>query len=390
LAHPTGSPAGIELADAPRRPWIAVHLLFVRDSLEAVLANGRDHKVHLPGNMLRVPLRSPAAPSTAWLELRHASELDLRLETSGDLAWRSQMIGAPGEVRRLLDAEIEILSVDVSSASAIGELEDCDEMPVKLVFSDDAFLFDPPSIERLTVVEFLQRLQPGDRIVVDGLLDDDRVVEVFAALIDERAADQGRGNKNKVEGSIVELLPESRAFRLRLMRVKKAGAGFPSPTPRELTIGAGDAKIKHLPRRGRHRGHLAYDSLDKGMFVEVEWHGAVVDGRVAAHKINIKGEDDRRSPVLVELEGRVREVDGDRKLLVLTPTTGDAFRIGERSHPTAVVEIGPESVIVQKVDGRYRIIDLGDVAVGRRATVLGRHLVENRIQALLVRIGGVD
>jgi hypothetical protein len=237
--------------------------------------------------------------------------------------------------------------------------------------------------DQVGVDEFLARLVAGERLVVDGWLDTWRNVQVTAAFAD---ADDPppHDQKTEVVGEIVELQPEARQLVLQVNRIEKGGRDLPSRRPLLLDVRVDDrTRIKWVPRRARHRGHLEFDDLRAGMLVEVEWHGPSTPP-VVAHKIDIRAE--HAAPAIRVLHGTVREIDLAAGRVRLAAARDEPFRFGRDRYEAVDVLVDGETILLRKSDGRLREIDLPDVAPGDRAWVLGRHLEGPRLRALVMSV----
>ena len=121
-----------------------------------------------------------------------------------------------------------------------------------------------------TPTAFLAGLNVSDVVVVGGALD--AASRTTAAIVERPEAvtpGPGNGRKNKVRGYVRAVARSS--FELEITTIKIGGRGLGS----RIDVQTNGSKLKYIPRYGRHRGHAGGPALTVGMYVEVEWHGAL-------------------------------------------------------------------------------------------------------------------
>lgn len=382
LASPLGGTSGMFLPDVERRPWESVHLRFVPGTLRARLPGGQVVSVETPSSGLSALFRSGERSLAPWIVLRHTGKVALRATAGGSWRWDPSMAVSNGDVHHLRQAIVRVLGVHVTDRRVTGELRRCASMPVTLHFSDSARLTRESNPDPLTPEEFLSGLSAGAEILIDGILIVGEEIEVIAAHHDDEPGG-GRGQKTKVLGRILELVKQSETFRLQVEEVRVGGRDLPNTRPLVLTVRARDSKVKWVPRRGRHRGHLPFDALEKDMFVEVEYHGRATELTVKAHKINIRAE--RRHPFLHEVEGVLLELKVKERHFVLGPLDGGGFHLDGRHYTSLTVEVTEETVFVRRTRDAYYLVELESLRLGDRMWLLGTHSGNGHLVATLVR-----
>lgn len=388
LTHPLGEASGLRLAPPPLATFVALHLLFLGD-LEARADNGVTEAVQAP-TQVRVPFRTPLllGPDRGWLALSHDGPLRLERRGSGTLGWDPRLIaGLDQHFLHLARAQVVAVAPEALAADVL--LTSLGGVAARVDFAEATQLGRISSDDDLTPRQFVDGLRVGTRLLVSGLLTEERTITAVAAFDlgpNDDDDDDDEGRKSEVRGTIVELLPADRSFQLRVQEVRKGGDDLSTQRPLLLTVRAGDAKIKWVPRHARHRGHLGFDALRVGMCVEVEWFGPVVDGTVKAHKIDIRG-DGPPPPLHHELEGRVTAVQADAREIVLAPASKDVFELGDERLVSLTVRVPENAVVIDTRGDAPRTVAFEALAVQQDVFVRGWRDGERLVATIVLILG---
>ena len=375
LAHPGGSSSVLQLPAPSVGAWSTMYLVMEPNSARARMQSGVERSVDLPNGVVSVLFGERLAPTTRGFAIRHAKKLELQ-DQNGRLRWKSTLVAIAPRSTMLKDAQVEIESVDVQARKASGRLRQSDRLLVTLDFPSSARLIKDTSNEPLSPERFLSGLGKGARLIVDGIMDREQRIQVSAAI---HSSDKDDGQKSKVEGTILEILDQQKAFKLRVLRVKKNKAQLPE-APFTLHVRAGSSKIRYLGRLSRQFRDFA--SLRRGMFVELEFKGPARDLAVDAFKIKIKSLD---RAFFYEVAARVKSIDLAEKTFVVVPMEG-RLRFGKKELSVARVHVSESTLIVREQKDQRTIIGLGDVRVLDRVKMIVRLVGDNALDAELVRV----
>ena len=376
LAHPAASSSMLELPAPSSGAWSTMHLVIQADSVRARLGSGPERSVEVPNGVMTVHFAEKLTPATRGFAIRHAKKLELQ-DQNGRLRWTSVLVAMAPEGVLLKDAHVVVDSVDVDARRAHGRLVDNERLAVALEFPESARLVRDTSNELLSPTRFLEGLTNGSRLIVDGIMDRERRIQVSAAI--HSVEDRDDNKKSKVEGTIAEILERDKAFKLRVVRVKKNRAQLPA-APFTLHVRAASSKIRYLGRLSRHFRDFA--SLRRGMFIELEFKGPARELAVDAFKIKIKSLD---RAFLHEVRARVKSIDLAAKSFVVTPIEG-RLKIGKKELEEARVHVNDATLIVLEQNDQRKVIGLDDLRALDHVRMIVRLVGDKDLEAELVRV----
>jgi hypothetical protein len=374
LTHPLGEASGLRLAPPPVATYVAVHLLFLPGGLEAIGENGVTERVQGP-TQVRVAFDAPVALGPGrggWLALAHDGAIQLT-RRGAVLDWNPRLV-AGTDKHFVHMARGQVVKIDRDALAADVMLTSLRDVAVHVRFADATSLGRRSSDENLTPKEFVDGLRIGSKLLISGVLNDDRSINAVAAFDlgheDDDDDDEHKGPKSEARGAIVELLPADKSFRFRIQEVRKGGTDLPKDRPLTITVRVDDAKIKWVPRHARHKGHLPFDALKVGMCVEVEWFGPAKDGAVKAHKIDIRSEGET-PPAHHELKGRITEIVAATRTLLLSPAAKDYFELGDERIVTLPVHVPANATVIDARGSTPRTVGFEAFAAEQNVFVRG-------------------
>ncbi len=347
LADPDGEFCSVSVANLPTDIYTAVHLVFAPGSVRAHHADGHESQLRLAASNLRVAFEVPTQFPTRERDIvRIGNRGDAFDGTGGSSATPIDpgFDGGPSSGVPVRYARLEVLSIDAQSRRITAELSTSGHPTVAAEFADGAILIHDDV--QLAVDDFLAALQIGSIVqIVDGELVTDaanqRKLTVFVAVDLGIEDPHGNGRKSEVHGCISAIDAASEHLTLGLYRVDKGVENLPDPLPGTLDVDAGSARIKWVPRHGRHPGHLPFSALTVGMSVEVEWLGPAGNGVVPAMKVDIR---EASSAPLRSFAGDVSAIDGTSNQLTLG--LDSPIEVGGTSYTSADVRLTNDTIVL--------------------------------------------
>lgn len=389
LADPAGRSSGIELTGAPAGVYQAAQIMLTPGSLTATVPGGAAQPVTGVPTPVRIPfdqlLQVPSADE--GFVARHVDEVVLSPGPNGVLQWDPIIDGRLRDLLPMFDLRMTIAEIDTAALRAVAWVPNWNGARVTLRFQAAARLELGGQV--VSTAEFINHLEHGMEIAVDGLVDGARLLWVLAASDDVPRPPVASGNKSEVLGAITELDPANPAFTLRVLRVRKAAAAFAAGVPAELVVlVSGKTNVKWNPRWGGGGAQVGYSALHVGQQAWVEWHGAAPNGVVTAHKVDITAGGPGRHHAAIA--GRVQVVKTSANEIVVASANGAGFTIGKQTHPFVTVEVEPATFVVRREGARgVFLIAQSEIVSGEAIFVLGRpEGGEPRLRATLVVVGG--
>ncbi len=370
LARPSGTPVGLRLASVPTGTFVALRILLAEDGVTATDANGRVEVVSVPSREVRLTF-DPLFTGGRWLLLGNAKAPQLS-RVGGRLSWTPDLVVRPGDAHPVASTTLGVAAVDGTGIS--GTLAELGNLRVTGRLDDGAELSDDSGPRDRS--GFVGDLRSGDEVECDGVLTGDGTLRV------RRAHRRGRGEAEaKVYGRITELLAGVPAIRVQVQEIVRTSPGLvASPLP-VLTVLTASA---HIHRSGLRAERLTFAALAVDQRVEVEWRGAVVDGTVRAHEVEI--EDGSGNGNGGEIEGQVGSVDLSLRVLVAVPRGDDPLLVGGRSVASATIVVAPNTVITREAAGSTQVVGLDAAQTGDRIWIVGRVVEPQRVEAVVVRL----
>lgn len=374
LVRPSGTPGGIRLPALPSGTYVALRLMLAENGVIATDGNGRVETVTVPSRELRVPFAS-AFGSARWLLLGNVKTPQLT-RTGGVLTWTPDLAARSGDAHLLPTTSMSLGAV--TGGELVGTLSSCGDLRVSGSLDDGADLSDDSGARDRS--GFLGDLRSGDDLDCDGVLTGDGSFHI------RRAHRRSRGQTEaKVYGRITELLPAVPAIKVQVQEIVRSSSGLvASPLP-VLTVLTGSAHIHHS---GLRTERLTFAALAVDQRVEIEWRGAVVDGTVTAHEVEIEdgsgsGGGGNGSH---EIEGQVGSVDLGQRLIVAVPRGDDPLVVGGQNVPSATIALTANTVITREAGGTTRVVGLDAAVNGDRIWIIGRVVEPQRVEAVVVRL----
>lgn len=370
LVRPSGTPGGIRLPALPGGTYVALRLMLAENGVTATDGSGRVETVTVPTRDLRVPFAS-AFGSARWLLLGNVKAPQLT-RTGGVLTWTPDLAARSGDAHLLPSASLSLGAI--TGGELVGTLSACGDLRVSGRLDDGADLSDDSGARDRS--GFLRDLRSGDDLDCDGVLTGDGGFHI------RRAHRRSRGQTEaKVYGRITELLPAVPAIKIQVQEIVRSSPGLvASPLP-VLTVRTESAHIHHS---GVRTERLPFAALAVDQRVEVEWRGAVVDGTVSAHEVEI--EDGNGNGGGTEIEGQVGSVDLGQRLIVAVPRGDDPLLVGGQSVPSATIVLPATTVITREAGGTTRTVGLDAAVNGDRIWIIGRVVEPQRVEAVVVRL----
>lgn len=312
LTDPLGSTETVEIDAVPDGVFVAAHMVFVEDSMVVTGPLGARQPLPDAPTTLRAVFDKPLdnrGGGAPRVQVRHSGDSLLRQISGGRYRFTPVLFGGEGDVALFFGALVEVLRVDSANLKAVGAIGDLEFM---LKFDPSTILVREPMEDPISVDAFVDGLEEGAWLLLDGALDGDVLLVRSAVDLEEDPTPTrpGTGRKSKMLGVITSIDADAESYGFDVIGIQKAGRGVPVDFPISLEVQAGDARIKVVPRRGRHRGHLPFSALEPDMLVETEWFDAPSgDGVITAQKVNIRR---GRNPFAVcSVRGVITEVDED-------------------------------------------------------------------------------
>lgn len=373
VSDPLGATMGFELQDFGPGKFVAVHISFVTNTLEYRISSGSTETITLQGGSIEAPFDRPlqaTAMGAWWFELRHRAPVALIPgATPSEVIWLPDMVAHAGGTTLLRDNRFEVSSVDQVAGTVMGRLLDLDDMPATARFLSNAVLILGGT--GYDEAGFLANLSVGDELQIYGVLDGrSELLIAFAERLDDPLAGPGNGRKNRVRGTIERVDQKTGEISVEVFEILIGGKSLPGSVPGMLELDASPAKIKWVPRYGRHGGHLPVSALESGMYVGVEWHNSSNGHNkpLAAHKVNIRSKG--RLPYVHFLQGVVESVDLGNQVVVLRSETG-GYTFGNQTYQTLTLRFAADALLVEDEAGSAKAIGLGDLEVGDDLEIQG-------------------
>ncbi len=373
-ARPDAATRSLTLKRAPSGQFIAARLLLGSGSAWVERAGERT-PLDLTTTDLKVAFVEPVDFSVGevpQIALRHS--LDSTPPEVGT-PWAPRLVGEVVARAALRLARATVQSVDPGGDPAVTiTLDRLFDRTVALSFDDKALLQREPTLDPLSVTDFVAGLAVGHRLLVEGDLVGFRAVEADAAV--DLGPVDAQGNRGRMHGTIDTVESDGDRIAVVWDRIGLGRDLLPDPLPKRFAVGAKEARIRWVPRHGRPSDLLEEEDLRVGMTVVVHWEGVAGDPLVAT-RIDIRSELQAPGRLVV---GEVTSIDRDgATFAVRVPDR----RPGGGGDPLTV-EVLPRTGFVDGNGGR--ILGFEDLQPGGEVRVRGRGASREKLRATLVEI----
>jgi hypothetical protein len=381
LADPDGAFSSVSVRDPGPDVYSKLHLVFAGGTVRLQHPDGQDERVQLSSANQVVPIDPQRVfPKDDDRIIVIVNRRPYTGGPGGNIV-EPDLGGGPTDTVPVRYARMTVLSIDSVNRQLVAELSIDGAPSVDVLFAMPSLLLRDDA--QLGVDDFLAGLSIGSTIqVVDGELETDaqggRTLTVYAAVDLGLEDPNGNGRKSEVHGCIASIDSVAETFTLGLFTVDKGVHNLPDPLPGTLAVAADGARIKWVPRLGRHTGHLPFSALQVGMSVEVEWHGPALTGSVPAHKVDIR--DEVASP-LWSLGGAVTGVDATSD--ELTIELGDPLAVGSSSYASVRLALASDTLVL---GGDATQVPIGRFQIGDVVFALARQDQDDRFVTTYVRI----
>ena len=271
LVRTDGATETLGIDAPPAGSYVALRILLAGS--EAVVdSGGAARRISLGSRELRVPFANAVDASNGLLlGLRHTAAF---VDPGENGTWQPALAPADPDVLSLRLARVDVASTSLDG-TVLGTLGD---RAVELFFAPDAVLLRDPDLEPLSIDAFVNGVAPGHRLLVDGLLELGRTVQVSAAVDLGPRDRSGRGNNGfgEIRGVILEFDDEDE-FDMSVLEVLSGRDRLPDPLPRRIEVDVDDSRLFVVPQPGRPAGPIEADDLEVGMTVQVRWREPIDD-----------------------------------------------------------------------------------------------------------------
>jgi hypothetical protein len=358
LTDPSGEAAGLELDGVPAGDYTKLHLLLTSGTGRGLFADGTVRDVFVPFDLV-VPvtetLRQGASPS--WLLVAHDRTNPLVADL-GSWIWNGELRGRADGAEVGL---VELVPVVVGASQLRVAVPAAGDGRLEVTFANDSTFGDDQGNVYGTSSEFLAGLSSAFDLELRGTLSRDGRLQV-------RQARRGRGNDGpRLIGRIVELIPASRTFALRVQAENRRGRRRLLANGTEVLVRTAQSRIQRP-----NGAALSFADLQNGELAKVEWTSVTkVPGErdvYTARQIDVTG-----TPVALvpEWQGVVQFADAATRILVMVPLPGETFTVLGIPQNLVLLVVTDETLIERRTStGDLVPIGFGDIAPGLDRVVL--------------------
>lgn len=375
LTDPSGEAEGLRLDGVPAGDYTKLHLLVTSGSGRGLFADGTVRDVFVPFDLvvpLTESLRHGASPS--WLLVAHDKANPLQADL-GSWLWGGALRGrADGAEVGLVD----LVPVVVGSSQLRVAMPAAGDGRLEIAFENGCTFGDDQGNVYGAPSEFLAGLSSAFDLELRGALARNGRLQV-------RQARRGRGNDGpRLIGRIVDLIPASRTFVLRVQAENRRGRRRLLANGTEVLVRTAQARIQ------RPNGTaLSFADLQNGELAKVEWTSlAQVPGErdvYVARQVDVTGTPAALAP---EWQGLVQFADPATRILVLAPLPGELFYLLGAPATVLIAVVTDETVLERRAaDGSLQPIQFADIVAGQDHAVLrGEAASTSTVVAARVRV----